>query len=203
MIPIPKKENLSFCDNWHGIALLEVVGKVVAKSIQNKLQQVKEAELPESQCGFCSGMVFTLCQLVEKSVEHRSKVFVIYVDLRKAYEPVPPAALWLALEKLTIPEKIITLMKSFHESMKAQIRIGGELLEENINVENGLRQRCTLQLGPTLFNVYSCLVAKRWKERQLTLIVLEYVCAIRLMENCSEDQPVYICITVMLMKQPE
>ena len=31
LIPIPKKGDLSNCNNWRGIALLEVVGKVVAR----------------------------------------------------------------------------------------------------------------------------------------------------------------------------
>jgi len=30
-IPIPKKDDLTSCDNWHGICLLDVVGKVVAR----------------------------------------------------------------------------------------------------------------------------------------------------------------------------
>ena len=107
LIPIPKKGNLSYCDNWRGIALLEVIGKVVAQVLQARLQMVAEEELPDSQCGFrkgrgCSDMIFTVRQLVEKSIEHRSKQFIVYVDL-KAYDSVPREALWLALKKLGIP----------------------------------------------------------------------------------------------------
>ena len=40
IIPIPKKGNLTVCDNWRSIALLEVVGKVVASIIQAKLQKL-------------------------------------------------------------------------------------------------------------------------------------------------------------------
>ena len=36
------------CSNWQGVALLEVVGKVVAKVLQKGLQQLAEEELPES-----------------------------------------------------------------------------------------------------------------------------------------------------------
>ena len=52
LVPIPKKGDLSQCDNWRGIALLDVVGKVVARVIQGRLQKLAEDELPESQCGF-------------------------------------------------------------------------------------------------------------------------------------------------------
>lgn len=35
IVPIPKKGNLTNCDNWRGIALLDVVGKVAARIIQH------------------------------------------------------------------------------------------------------------------------------------------------------------------------
>ena len=31
LVPIPKKGDLRNCDNWRGIALLDVVGKVMAR----------------------------------------------------------------------------------------------------------------------------------------------------------------------------
>ena len=52
LVPIPKKKDLGECDNWRGVALLNVVGKAVAKVLQDRLQQLAEEELPESQCGF-------------------------------------------------------------------------------------------------------------------------------------------------------
>ena len=98
LVPIPKKGNLSSCDNWGGIALLDVVGKVVARVVQLRLQQVAEEELPESQCGFrrgrgCADMLFVIRQLVEKAAEHKSKQFLLFVDLKKAYDSVPRAAM--------------------------------------------------------------------------------------------------------------
>jgi len=37
LVPVPKKGDLSSCDNWCGISLLDVVGKVFAKIIQQRL----------------------------------------------------------------------------------------------------------------------------------------------------------------------
>ena len=42
IVPIPKKGNLWSCDNWQGIALLGVVGKVVARVIQRRLEGIAE-----------------------------------------------------------------------------------------------------------------------------------------------------------------
>ena len=70
--------------------------------------------------------------------------------------------MWLALEKLGIPRKVIQLVRSFHSDMKASIRIEGELLDD-INVENGLRQGCCM--APVLFNLYTCLLMECWIAR--------------------------------------
>ena len=154
LIRIPKKGNLHSCDNWRGISLLEVMGKVVARMIQNRLQVLADMELPESQCGFrkgrgCVDMIFSIRQLTEKAVEH------IFVDLTKAYDSVPREALWVALGKLGVPDQLIDIIRSFHDNMKAKLRLDGELLEE-IEVENGLRQGCSM--APT----FACVVAERW-----------------------------------------
>ena len=167
LVPIPKKGNLSLCDNWRGISLLDVVGKVVARMLQERLQKLAEDELPESQCGFrtgrgCADMIFTVRQLVEKSWEHKSKAFLTFIDLKKAYDSVPRKAMWLALGKLGVPERIIHLIRSFHEGMRAKVRIEGVTLEE-IRVQNGFRQGCCM--APVLFNLYTCLAVERWLER--------------------------------------
>ena len=167
LVPIPKKGDISSCDNWRRISLLDVVGKVVARILQNRLQVLAEDELPESQCGFkkgrgCADMIFTVRQLVEKSWEHKSKAFFTFVDLRKAYDSVPREAMWMALGKLGVPEEMVRLIRSFHEGMRAMICLDGTALEE-ISVKNGLRQGCCM--APVLFNLYTCLALERWLAR--------------------------------------
>ena len=126
--------------------------------MRNHLQQLVGKELPESQCGFrrghsCTDMIFMVWQLTEKALEHNTKQFLYFVR---------PSALWIALQKLGVPEDVIKLVKSFHEDMKARVRVDGELLEE-IEVTNGLRQGCTL--APTLFTIYASIVAEHWLDR--------------------------------------
>ena len=86
----------------------------------------------------------------------------MFVDLKKAFNSVPRTALWMALKKLGVPDQLVDIVKSFHEGMKARMRTKGDLLG-TLDVENGLRQGCTLAL--TLFNIYTCLVAERWYVR--------------------------------------
>ena len=167
LIPIPKNGDLCNCNNWRGIALLDVVGKVVATILQERLQVLAEQGLPESQCGFrkgrsCTDMIFVVRQLMEKSWEHRAKTFFTFIDLKKAYDSVPRRGMWLVLKKLGVPEKTVNLIRAFHTNMKAKIRLDGELLED-INVENGVRQSCCM--APVLFNLYTTLVIEHWQDQ--------------------------------------
>ena len=78
--------NLHCCDNWRGIALLDVVGKMLGRIVQNHLQKLGEEVLPESRCGFrkgrsCTDMIFMVCQLAEKATEHDTVQYFIFVDL--------------------------------------------------------------------------------------------------------------------------
>jgi len=99
LVPVPKKGNLSFCDNWRGISLLDVVGKLFTRVLNDRLQLVVEETVSDFQCGFRAGrdrvdMIFCICQLLEKPIEHNTKVLLLFVDLRKAYDSVPRVALW-------------------------------------------------------------------------------------------------------------
>ena len=109
VVPIPKKENLQFCDNWQGISLLDIVGKSFARIIQERLQAIAEHTLPESQHGFrkgrgCVDMIFVAWQLMEKAIEHGETLFVLFIDLKKAYDSIPQQALWSVSEKCGVPQ---------------------------------------------------------------------------------------------------
>ena len=86
LVPVPKKGDLSKCDNWRGIALLDVAGKLCGRIIQDPLQLLAERELPESQCGFRSGRgcpdaIFSVRQIIEKSYEHGALRFFAYLSI--------------------------------------------------------------------------------------------------------------------------
>ena len=55
MVPIC---DLSVCDNWRGISLLDVGGKLFTKTIQSRLQDVVEEVLLDSQYGLRRGRGF-------------------------------------------------------------------------------------------------------------------------------------------------
>ena len=146
-----------------------MLGKVVARIIQSRLSSSMDSVLPDSQCGFrknhyCMDMVFAARQIVEKSFEHKQKRFFVFIDLKKAYDSVPRECLWLVLAKAGIPDKLIALIKGFHEGMTASLRLaGGSSDTQPISVENGLRQGCCM--APVLFNIFMWAVIECWRQR--------------------------------------
>ena len=61
-----------------------------------------------------------------------------------------------ASKKLGIPDSLIGLIRSFHQTMKARIRLEDENVEE-IEVNNGLQQGYCM--APSLFTLYSILAS--------------------------------------------
>ena len=51
-IPIPKKENVKECSNYHTVALMSHAGKVILKILQARLEQYLNCELPDVPAGF-------------------------------------------------------------------------------------------------------------------------------------------------------
>ena len=54
-IPIPKKDNVKECSNYHTITLISHASKVMLKVLQARLQQYMNLELPDVQAGFRKG----------------------------------------------------------------------------------------------------------------------------------------------------
>ena len=65
VVCIPKKGNLTECDNWRGVTLLSIPGKAHCQVILNCMRDAVDKELWEQQAGFrpersCAEQIFTL-----------------------------------------------------------------------------------------------------------------------------------------------
>ena len=156
-----KKGKRSVCDNYRGISLLSIAGKVVARIILDRINSsLLDSICSESQCGFRKGrgtvdMIFSLRQIQEKAREQNKPLYMLFIDLTKAFDTVNRTALWHILKKVGIPEKMRNVIISFHEGMKAQVVIDG-VTSDTFDVTNGTKQGCVL--APLLFAIYFAVV---------------------------------------------
>ena len=77
-----------------------------------------------------------LRQLQEKSREHRTPIYMAFIDLTKAFNTVSRPALWVVLEKIGLPWQMRKIIRSFKNGMLAQIIHGGNI-SEAFSVYNG------------------------------------------------------------------
>lgn len=156
------KGDRSDCNNYRGISLLSIVGKLYARVILTRLQQLAERVYPESQCGFRAerstvDMIFSLRQLQEKCREQQKPLYIAFIDLTKAFDLVSREGLFSILLKIGCPPKLHSLIRSFHDDMKATIQYEGSM-SDPFHVKSGVKQGCVL--APTLFGIFFSLLLR-------------------------------------------
>ncbi|KAI2650200.1 putative 149 kDa protein [Labeo rohita] len=120
IIPIHKKGDSRECNNYRGISLLSVVGKVFMKILQSRLQMPREQTSREEQAGFrpgrgCCDQIFALRQLVERYIRYGQRTVIAFIDFKSAFDCIDWTVLWRTLEADHVPPKIISLLKSAYD----------------------------------------------------------------------------------------
>ena len=118
IIPIHKKGDKRKCNNYRGISLISVQGKVYAKCLEKKCCEIVEHKLTDAQCGFRPGQStmdqIALQQIFEKSWEYAKEVNACFVDLEKTYDRIPRDKLWTVLLQYSIDGQLLTDIKSLY-----------------------------------------------------------------------------------------
>ena len=79
-IPVPKKGNVKECSDYHTIALISCPSKVMLISLQARLQQYVNHELPDVQAGFSRGRgtrdhIANIRWFIEKAREFQKNIY--------------------------------------------------------------------------------------------------------------------------------
>ena len=157
------KGNRQDCNNYRGISLLSLAGKVFSRVLLPRLQVIANKILPESQCGFRTSRstvdaVFSLRQIQEKCVEQHRPLYVVFIDLTKAFDLVSRSGLFVILKHLGCPDTLHSILMGFHEDMKSTVQYKGSR-SRKFAIHRGVRQGCVL--APTLFGIYFSALLQR------------------------------------------
>ena len=132
IIRLYKNGNHQLCDNYRGISLLTIAGKLLARVLLNRLiVHLEQGLFPESQCGFRCGrgtvdMIFAVRQLQEKCQKQHGDLFITFIDLTKAFDTVCRDGLWQMMETFGCPRKFIALVRQLHDGMRASVLDNGD-----------------------------------------------------------------------------
>ena len=154
-----KKGDPYECGNYRGISLGAHAGKVVLKVVAMRLNAYCEWRkiFLEAQYGFrvgrsTDGMIYVVRGVQELAREKDLPLFMCFIDLQKAYDSVDRSLLWKVLARYGVPAKLISIIRQFHDGMRACVRLDSGETSEWFAVEQGLRQGCVI--APDLFNIF-------------------------------------------------
>ena len=154
-----RKKDQTECGSYRGISLVAHAGKILLKINARHLSEYcgRVRILLEEQSGFrpnrsTTDMMFVIRRLQKLARKKRIPLYVFFIDLTKAYDSVDHNLLWTALVRFGVPRNMISVIRPFHDGMRACVRLDDRVCAGWFAVEQGLRQGCVL--APLLFNIF-------------------------------------------------
>ena len=168
IVPLYKDGDKKNVDNYRGITLLSVVGKLYTSILNNRISQwlEKKKKLVEEQGGFrtkrcTSEQIFILKETIQARRRVNKRTVCCFLDIRKAYDTVFREGLWERMRDKGINGKMWRVVRNLYREVGSCVRLGEEKTEW-FNLEVGLRQGCIL--SPILFSIFIDQLAKEVKK---------------------------------------
>lgn len=124
-VPIYKKGKRKDPDNYRNITLLNSTHKLFTKILTNKISS--QVNISEEQQGFRRNRstvdaIFTLRQMIEKSIEFNKPMFTCFLDLTKAFDRIRLHDVLEILQAKNISEKYIRIIKHLNTHNTTRIK---------------------------------------------------------------------------------
>ena len=90
IVKLPKKGDLTDCNNWRGIMLLSMTIKIFSRIVLDRISASVDKLLRKNQADFrkgksCSDQIFTLRQIIEQSHEWDATVYANFIDFQRKH----------------------------------------------------------------------------------------------------------------------
>ena len=157
---------LRICDNYRGISLHSLTGKVFTKILNHRfVQHVDDNNImPECENGARKGRssmdsLYCVKMAIQHMMDKNKPAHLTFYDVEKAYDRVPQQALWQILFKIGVPAKMLNAIKNIHDGTQARVEVEGTLCDP-FEVRNGVRQGFCL--ASLLFGICTFQVRQLW-----------------------------------------
>ena len=147
--------------NWRPIALLSISYKIFARILYTRLRPTLDREQSDDQFGFRPSRsavqaLIVLENLVAKGIEWNIPVWIISIDLKKAFDRIEQAKLFRSMLAQGVENEYVSLL-----SLLYQEQTGILSDSKSFPVRRGVRQGDVL--SPLLFNAALEQAMRQWK----------------------------------------
>ena len=97
------------------------------KSLQARLQQYMNHELPDVQAGFrkikgTRDQIANIRWIIEKAREFQKNIYFYFIDSAKAFDCVDHNKLWNLLKQMGIPDYLTYLLRNLYAGQETKLR---------------------------------------------------------------------------------
>ena len=133
IVPIYKDGEKKNVDNYRGITLLSVVGKLYTSILNNRFTSwfAENKKIVEEQGGFrakrsTSEQIFIFKEMIQGRKKGKKKTFCCFLDIRKAYDTVFREGLWKGMIEKGIRGKIWRVIKNLYNEVESCVKLWSE-----------------------------------------------------------------------------
>ena len=126
------------------------------KTLQARLQQYVNHELPDIQAGFRKGkgtrdQITNIRWIITKAREFQKNIYFCFIDYAESFDCVDHNKLWKILQEMGIPDHLTCLLRNLYAGQQATVSTGHGTTWFQIG--KGVHQGCILSL--CVFNFYA------------------------------------------------
>ena len=148
IIKLPKKGDLTSCENWRGITLMSIVAKVLGRVLIKRIVAGTDAELRGEQAGFrkrrnTTEQIFALRNIIEQVAEWNSSLYLCFVDYEKAFDSTHRDTLWKIMRCYGLPTKIVRMVQVIYTNCTCAV-VDGDGRTDWFEVKTGVKQDCNM-----------------------------------------------------------
>jgi hypothetical protein len=126
IILVHKKGNRDL-NNYRPISLLSNLYKLFTKIPTNRLAKIMDQkQLPEQAVFHAKysavDRLHTINQIIEKTQEYRQKIYMAFIDYRKAFNSVEHTKILDSMEAIAIHPKYIRLIREIYKNSNVKVR---------------------------------------------------------------------------------
>jgi hypothetical protein len=153
--------------DFRPMACLRLLYKVYAYMIPGLIEDTLESQQPEEQCGFRQGRrleenVLAANVVIDKARNADVLLWLVSLDLSKAFDRVHWPALWGALRQQGVSPHHVWALQCIYQGQLGQV-VGTSSCSKLFDVSSGVRQGCVL--SPRLFTAVLEHAMRRWRLR--------------------------------------